>query len=84
MLTALLEPAPPTEWQALVAGLTTREQEVLDLMVAGFDRPSIARQLGISVNTARTHSKNILGKLGVHSSLEAVSVALRAGMRPAP
>ncbi|WP_426573877.1 response regulator transcription factor [Aquihabitans sp. McL0605] len=83
VLTALLEPAPPTEWQTLVDGLTPREHEVLDLMVAGYDRPSIARQLNISLNTARTHTKNILAKLGVHSSLEAVSVALRAGVRPA-
>ncbi len=84
VLTALLEPAPPTEWQSLVDGLTPREREVLDLMVAGYDRPSIARQLHISLNTARTHTKNILSKLGVHSSLEAVSVALRAGVRPSP
>ena len=82
VLTELLVPAPPTEWQALVEGLTRREREVLDLMVAGYDRPSIARQLTISLNTARTHTKNILAKLGVHSSLEAVSVALRAGVRP--
>jgi DNA-binding NarL/FixJ family response regulator len=82
VLTALLEPAAPTEWEQLVAGLTRREREVLELMVAGFDRPSIARQLEISLNTVRTHTKNILAKLGVHSSLEAVSVALRAGVRP--
>ena len=78
-----LEPPTPTEWEQLVDGLTRREHEVLELMVAGFDRPSIARQLEISLNTVRTHTKNILAKLGVHSSLEAVSVALRAGVRPA-
>ncbi len=82
VLSELLVPAPPTEWQTLVDGLTAREREVLDLMVAGYDRPSIARILRISLNTARTHTKNILAKLGVHSSLEAVSVALRAGVRP--
>ena len=82
VFTELLEPAPPTEWQSLVASLTAREREVLELMVAGYDRPAIARRLMISLNTARTHTKNILSKLGVHSSLEAVSVALRAGLRP--
>ncbi|HWJ61934.1 MAG TPA: response regulator transcription factor [Acidimicrobiales bacterium] len=82
VLSRLLEPQAPTEWQVLVATLTPREREVLDLMIAGYDRPSISRRLGISINTVRTHTKNILAKLGVHSSLEAVSVALRAGLRP--
>lgn len=82
VLTALLEPAAPNEWEELVARLTLREREVMDLMVAGYSRPSIARQLDISLNTVRTHTKNILSKLGVHSSLEAVSVALKAGIRP--
>jgi len=82
VLASLLEPKAPTEWEALVQGLTRREREVLDLMVEGFARPSIARYLDISLNTVRSHTKNILAKLGVHSSLEAVSVALRAGVRP--
>jgi len=69
-------------WQQKVDRLTQREREVLALMVAGLDRAAIADRLYLSINTVRTHSKNILSKLGVHSSLEAVSVALRAGMRP--
>ena len=69
-------------WQQKVDRLTQREREVLELMVAGLDRAAIAERLFLSINTVRTHSKNILAKLGVHSSLEAVSVALRAGMRP--
>ena len=69
-------------WQEKVDRLTQREREVLELMVAGLDRAAIAERLYLSINTVRTHSKNILAKLGVHSSLEAVSVALRAGMRP--
>ena len=51
-------------------------------MVDGLDRPEIARRLVVSLNTVRTHTRNTLAKLGVHSSLEAVSVALRAGLRP--
>lgn len=70
------------EWQARVARLTPREREVLVLMVSGLDRVAIANRLFLSINTVRTHNKNILAKLEVHSSLEAVSVALRAGMRP--
>lgn len=71
-------------WQERVERLTPREQEVLALMVSGLDRASIARRLFLSVNTVRTHNKNILAKLEVHSTLEAVSVALRAGIRPEP
>lgn len=76
--------AEQNEWQQKLARLTAREREVLELMVAGLDRAAIAKRLYLSINTVRTHNKNILSKLDVHSSLEAVSVALRAGMRPAP
>lgn len=65
-----------------IAKLTAREREILELMVTGMDREAIARRLILSINTVRTHNKNILAKLGVHSSLEAVSAGLRAGLRP--
>lgn len=64
--------------------LTDREREVLAHLAAGSDRASIARELFISAHTVRTHVQRILTKLGVHSQLEAVSVALRAGLRPTP
>lgn len=64
--------------------LTEREREVLALLAAGADRASIAKELFISAHTVRTHVQRILTKLGVHSQLEAVSVALRAGLRPSP
>lgn len=68
--------------QALVETLSRREREVLTLMMAGLDRSEIARQLFVSANTVRTHTRNLMAKLGVHSSVEAVSLALRAGLRP--
>lgn len=73
--------ADPTPDEALVDRLTAREREVLALMVAGLSRAGIARQLCLSINTVRTHTRNILAKLEVHSGLEAVGVALRAGLR---
>lgn len=82
VIALLLDPPPPSEWEELVATLSPREHAVLELMVAGLDRRAIADELVISLNTVRTHVKNILAKLGVHASLEAVSVALRAGLRP--
>jgi DNA-binding NarL/FixJ family response regulator len=65
-----------------IARLTTREREVLALLVAGHDRAGIGARLFLSTNTVRTHVQNLLRKLGVHSSIEAVGIALRAGMRP--
>jgi DNA-binding NarL/FixJ family response regulator len=84
VIALLLDPPPASEWEELVSTLSAREHAVLELMVAGLDRRAIADELVISLNTVRTHVKNILAKLGVHASLEAVSVALRAGMRPPP
>jgi DNA-binding NarL/FixJ family response regulator len=62
--------------------LTARERTILELMVAGLDREAIGRTLGLSLNTIRTHAQNCYAKLGVHSGLEAVHVAHRAGLRP--
>jgi DNA-binding NarL/FixJ family response regulator len=64
-----------------LAMLTDREREVLAHLAAGAERAAIARELFISAHTVRTHVQRILTKLGVHSQLEAVSVALRAGLR---
>jgi DNA-binding NarL/FixJ family response regulator len=66
------------ETSALLFGLTPREREVLDLMLEGMDRAGIARELFTSVNTVRSHMQKIFRKLGVHSGVEAISVALRA------
>ena len=53
--------------------LTRREREVLSLLAEGEDNEGIAQVLVISPQTARTHIQNILGKLGVHSRLEAAA-----------
>jgi two-component system NarL family response regulator len=67
---------------ALLAELTPREREVLQCMVDGLGRAEIAERLGLSANTVRTHTQNLLAKLGLHSALEAITLAMRAGMRP--
>lgn len=76
------EPPAPSDWEILVDTLSEREHQVLGLMVDGLSRGEISTALSISLNTVRTHVKSILAKLGVHASLEAVSLALRAGIRP--
>jgi len=62
-----------------LARLTPREVEILELMAAGNQADQIAEQLGMSVYTLRTHTQNILTKLGVHSKLEALVLAIRFG-----
>ena len=52
--------------------LTTREKEVLRLMAEGMSSRDIARRLGISYTTVRTHIRSLGSKLGVHSKLEAI------------
>jgi DNA-binding NarL/FixJ family response regulator len=72
------------EHETLVGALTPREREVLQCMVSGMTRASIAQHLFLSPNTVRTHMQNVLGKLGVHSTLAAVAVARRAGIGEDP
>jgi two-component system, NarL family, nitrate/nitrite response regulator NarL len=68
----------------LVDQLTPREHEVLALLVQGADGGEIARRLGISRNTVRTHVQSILTKLQVHSRLEAATLAVRHRLVPIP
>jgi DNA-binding NarL/FixJ family response regulator len=53
------------------ASLGKREREVLAGICAGLGDQAIADRLHLSPHTARTHAQNILGKLGVHSRVEA-------------
>lgn len=66
------------EADAKMSRLTAREREVLALMAAGRRIDDIAIKLFISTPTVRTHTQNILSKLGVHSQLEAVALAARS------
>jgi DNA-binding CsgD family transcriptional regulator len=61
------------------APLTPRERGVLECMADGLQNKEIAQKLGISLATVRNHVHNLLEKLGVHSKLEAISLAYRAG-----
>jgi two-component system, NarL family, nitrate/nitrite response regulator NarL len=63
--------------------LTAREQEVLACMVAGHNTRALAREIGISYATARSHVQNVLTKLGVHSQLQAVAYVTANGLAPA-
>jgi DNA-binding NarL/FixJ family response regulator len=65
-----------------LASLTPREREVLALIARGLDTRAIAEALYLSRETARTHVRNLLRKLGVHTRVEAARLALRAGLSP--
>lgn len=60
--------------------LTAREAEVLELMGEGLTNAAMAARLDISVNTVRNHVQSLIAKLGAHSKLEAVAIALRDGL----
>ena len=57
--------------------LTPREVQILQAMADGLGSEQIAEGLGMSRHTLRTHTQNILTKLGVHSKIEAVVAAIR-------
>jgi len=57
--------------------LTPRQMEILQLVADGIPSTEIAERLGVSLLTLRTHLQNILTRLGVHTKLEAVAVAIK-------
>jgi two-component system, NarL family, nitrate/nitrite response regulator NarL len=75
----------PVEVRKLAAYLTPREVECLTLLAEGLATTAMAARLGISSTTVRSHVQALLVKLGVHSRLEAASLAIRHGLvtRPA-
>jgi DNA-binding NarL/FixJ family response regulator len=61
-------------------GLTTRELEILQLIVDGKSNKEIADHLGLSVNTVAVHRANIMDALGIHKTAELVVYAIRNGL----
>jgi DNA-binding NarL/FixJ family response regulator len=60
--------------------LTTRELEVLQLIVHGKSNKDIAVVLGLSANTVAVHRANIMQALGIHNTAELVVHAIRKGL----
>jgi LuxR family maltose regulon positive regulatory protein len=75
LIAAMATRAPRRSSQQLVDPLSDRELDVLRLLGGDLGGPDIARQLSVSLNTLRTHTKNIYTKLGVTSRREAVRKA---------
>ncbi|HTC40254.1 MAG TPA: response regulator transcription factor [Candidatus Acidoferrales bacterium] len=65
-------------------GLTQRELEILQHIVAGKSNKEIASELSLSVNTVSVHRANIMDALGIHKTAELVVYAIRNGLVTLP
>jgi DNA-binding NarL/FixJ family response regulator len=65
-------------------GLTSRELEILQLIVDGKSNKEIASQLNLSANTIAVHRANIMDALGIHKTAELVVFAIRNGLVNVP
>jgi DNA-binding CsgD family transcriptional regulator len=70
----------PERTNAVALRLSSREKEVAALLVDGASNKVIARELDISVHTAKFHVTAVLDKLGARNRADAVAIALREGV----
>jgi DNA-binding NarL/FixJ family response regulator len=88
LLLGLLGRKPPSRSRSqnaqYVEPLTVRERQILNCLAQGNTGQEIAAKLNISQMTVRTHIRNLIAKLGVHSRLEAVTYALQWGLIEPP
>lgn len=80
--TTAKEEAKISEEENLLSSLTSRENEVLELLTEGINYKSIAGKLIISETTVKTHVNNIFQKLQVNDRTNAVLYALSHGFKP--
>lgn len=60
--------------------LTRRQREILQLLADGGSTVAAARELGLSEETVKTHTKNVLARLGARNRTHAVAIALRESL----
>ena len=72
--------APTPSRTGLADELSSRELDVLRFLRSDLSGPDIARELLVSLNTFRTHTKNIYAKLGVNNRREAIRRAAELGL----
>jgi len=61
-----------------VVGLTDRQRGIIELIAVGYTDKQLARQLGISSSTLRTHLERLFRRFGVHSRAALVARRLRS------
>jgi DNA-binding NarL/FixJ family response regulator len=79
-LLARLLPKLNRGFRATADDLTERELVILRLVARASTNQAIADELHLSVNTIRNYMQSILAKLGAHSKLEAVAIAVKKGI----
>lgn len=82
--TSGLQPSENGNGNGVACDLTAREREVLSHLVHGASTVELAEAMTVTYATARTHIQNVLTKLGVHSKLEAIAVAVSNEIVPLP
>jgi len=60
--------------------LSARQREILQMLADGMQTDAVARRLGLSTETVRTHTKRILAKLGASTRTQAVAIGIRHGL----
>lgn len=63
-----------------LSSLTPREREVFQLLAVGYSNKQVARELSMSLGTAKKHRENLQRKLDCHSSAELAMLAVREGL----
>jgi LuxR family maltose regulon positive regulatory protein len=79
-LLSVFKATTPPKMEGLMDPMSDRELEVLYLIAAGLTNKEIAEKLFISLNTVKTHTKNINSKLSVNSRTKAVARAKELGL----
>lgn len=82
MLEALARGAPPVKSAVSAPHLGVRKREILERLAQGLSYHQIGLALGISVNTVRTHVREIYEALGASTKVEAVLAAMECGILP--
>ncbi len=75
---------PKSRKDGLLAPLTSRQREILQLMAEGYTNKEIASRLSLSTRTVESHRSDLMERLGVHDVPSLVLIALRAGLITQP
>lgn len=75
---SFVDPAVPPKGSR--GKLTGRQRQILQLLANGGSTTAAARELGVSEETVKTHTKNALGRLGARNRTHAVAIALRESL----
>jgi len=70
----------PRDTTSRIGSLTPREREVFQLLAIGHSNKEVARELGMSLGTAKKHRENLQRKLDCHSAAELARLAIREGL----